>query len=336
MNKYKFAPLFLASCIALSLTACANDHYTSEGGEITTSVITEPDPSELKEESAVVKDDIVPVETEVYDREGNPVVIPDSLNTIISASPDITEMLIGLGLGDKIIAADTASAEIEGIDPTICTIDIGSFDNEPLIQLNADVMITNLSSRTAVNPYAPLEEAGTDIVYIPRSESISSIKLDIEFLAAYTGTEKKGAELISEIDDVLNTLHMNAAGAVPSRTVYYELSAYPELGSCGSDTFINEILEFIDAENIYSSETGYIANDADTVIAANPDVIISDVHTADYDCSEILQREGWGEVRAVVNGRIFPTSVRLRPTHKIADSIVELAKLIYPEVYSRI
>ncbi len=330
MKKIKISALLLASAAALSLSSCANSHYTSEGGEITTSVITEPDPSELVEETAVV--DIPEIKTEIYDREGNEVVVPDSINTIISGSPDITEMLVGLGLGDKIIAADLESAEIEGADAEICTIDAELLNGELLAPLSADVMITNRDFDKSVF----LEEAGTKVVYIPRSESISSIKLDIEFLAAYTGTEKKGAELISEIDDVLNTLHMNAAGAMPTRSVYFEISPLPNLESCGSDTFINDILEFVGAENIYAAESGYTANSADTVIAGNPDVIISDVHTAGYDLSEISQRAGWGEIKAVLDNRIYSTSLKLRPTHKIADSIVELAKLIYPEMYSRI
>ena len=42
----------------------------------------------------------------VKDRSGNEFIMPKNLNRIISTAPTNTEILVGLGLGDKIVATD--------------------------------------------------------------------------------------------------------------------------------------------------------------------------------------------------------------------------------------
>jgi iron complex transport system substrate-binding protein len=49
------------------------------------------------------------------DRAGIEISIPDEINRIISISPANTEVLIELGFGDKIIAVDEYSKDIEGL-----------------------------------------------------------------------------------------------------------------------------------------------------------------------------------------------------------------------------
>ena len=43
------------------------------------------------------------------DRSGNEVTIPEEVNSIVSMAPSTTQILIDLGLGDKIVACDTYS-----------------------------------------------------------------------------------------------------------------------------------------------------------------------------------------------------------------------------------
>ena len=46
------------------------------------------------------------------DRSGNPISVPDKVESIISMAPSTTRILIDLGLSDKIVACDTYSFEI--------------------------------------------------------------------------------------------------------------------------------------------------------------------------------------------------------------------------------
>ena len=118
------------------------------------------------------------------------------------------------------------------------------------------------------------------------------------------------------------------------RTVYIETSPAPSMQTAGSGTLFGDILTLIGAGNIYASQAGYVTADSEAVIAANPDVIISNVHTADYDASEISRRQGWNRIKAVADGRVYRTASPIRPTHKIVDYIEDVRKLVYPELYT--
>lgn len=328
--------------LALMMTGCANDHYTKDGGEITTSVIKELPPEETATATAEVTE-IIPEETTeeteavplmITDREGNDIFVPDSVNTIISISPTVTELLEGLNIADRIIAADKASAVVENIDAAVCTIDRATVTAEELAAMGADVVIADGTSSSETNAQlAVLKEMGIKVLFIPYSNSFSSIKLDIEFLAAYTGTVPRGDELIKQIDEVL--LEPSALSySVPLKNVYFETSPAPSMQAAGSGTLFAEMLTLIGAGNICASQTGYISPESADIISADPDVIISNVHSTGYDTGEIAKRQGWRNIKAVKNGAVFSTASSIRPTHRITEYIQNLKELVYPEIYA--
>lgn len=335
MKLRKITALLAAFAVAIGMSACANDHYTPEGGEITTSEINSV---ETITETAEVSDSLSADSSTdaIEDREGNMVDIPSSINTIVSAAPSITEILSGLGLANKVIAADVYSADVEGIDPAICTLDFYNLNIEELAALEPDLVIINGISMTgADDPYASLKDAGVNVIYIPTSSSIEAVKMDIEFLSKYTGTASEGAKLIADIDTAVNDVSAKAAEIADKRSVYFEIGAAPYLYTCGSGTFIDEILNLIGAENIYGSEEGWISNSEESVIAADPDVILTNVAYDGYDFNEIKTRAGWESISAVKNDRVYyvDSNATARASQNIVKGIYEVAKAVYPEVF---
>lgn len=337
MKKSKLLSLAIAGILAVSMTACGNANSTPDGGEITTSEITEAETvvneTEVETEETTAK---AADADSVIDREGNLVEVPAEINTIISAAPSVTEILAGLGLADKIIAADMYSADVEGIDPAVCTLDFYNLNTEELVALAPDVIIINgISDNGDTDPYAELKAAGTNVVYIPSAVSLDGIKDDIAFLAAYTRTSDKGDELIGTIDSCISDISAKAANITEKKSVYFEISAAPYLYTTGSGTFLNEIIELVGAENIYGGEEGWISNSDETVIAANPDVILTSVAYDGYDFNEITAREGWDVLTAVKNGEVYQVGANetSRASQHVVDGINEIASAIYPDVY---
>lgn len=339
MKKSKLLSLAIAGILAVSMTACGNANSTPDGGEITTSEITEAETvvneTEVETEETSAETEAADADS-VIDREGNLVDIPTEINTIISAAPSVTEILAGLGLADKIIAADKYSADVEGIDPAVCTLDFYNLNTEELVALAPDVIIINgISDNGDTDPYAELKAAGTNVVYIPSAVSLDGIKDDIAFLAAYTRTSDKGDELIGTIDSCISDISAKAANITEKKSVYFEISAAPYLYTTGSGTFLNEIIELVGAENIYGGEEGWISNSDETVIAADPDVILTSVAYDGYDFNEITAREGWDVLTAVKNGEVYQVGANetSRASQHVVDGINEIASAIYPDVY---
>ena len=319
MKKSKLLSLAIAGILAVSMTACGNANSTPDGGEITTSEITEAETvvneTEVETEETTAESEAADADS-VIDREGNLGDVPVEIDTII--------------------AADKYSADVEGIDPAVCTLDFYNLNTEELVALAPDVIIINgISDNGDTDPYAELKAAGTNVVYIPSAVSLDGIKDDIAFLAAYTRTSDKGDELIGTIDSCISDISAKAANITEKKSVYFEISAAPYLYTTGSGTFLNEIIELVGAENIYGGEQGWISNSDETVIAANPDVILTSVAYDGYDFNEITAREGWDVLTAVKNGEVYQVGANetSRASQHVVDGINEIASAIYPDVY---
>ncbi len=336
----KLAATAAAAAIAVCMTACNNANSTREGGTITTAnpsmfeTVTET--GEVTEISGEKTESTDSTAKTIADREGSMVTVPDSVGSIVSAAPSITEILQGLGMTDKIVAADIYSADVEGVSPDICTLDFSNLNIEELTALSPDLIIVGgISMNGADDPYAALKEAGVNVIYIPTSASISGIKMDIEFLAAYLHAEDKGAELIDEIDKAVADVSEKAKGITEKKKVYFEIGAAPYLYTCGGGTFIDEIITLVGADNIYGDAESWLSNSEESVIAANPDVIITNVMYDGYDYNEIKSRAGWENISAVKNGAVYQvdSNATSRPSQHITDGIYQIAKAVYPEVY---
>ncbi len=325
--------------LALSITSCT-DNYTFDGGEITTKPVDELiyETVPINETEALTgtaeEDDIDG--SVIIDRTGNFVRVPDEINTIVSAAPSVTEILTGLGISDKIIAADTWSYDVEGIDPAICTIDFYTLNIEALAALNPDlIIVTEMSTAGAEDPYEQLKTAGAEVIYVPTSQSIEEIKKDIMFIAEYTKTTESGKTLVSEIESTVNEITEKALVLSYSPSVYFEMEAAPNLYSCGSGTFINEAISLCGGRNIYAGESGWLANSEESVIAANPDVIITSVMYDGYDYNEIKTRSGWENISAVQNSRVVQVDANSvsRPSHNIVKGLKQIANAVRPGVF---
>lgn len=254
---------------------------------------------------------------------------------IISTAADITEILDGLGLGKNIAAADMYSAGVGSVDPSVCTLDYMNPDVEAILALSPDVVFVSGSSTDGtVDPYSALKDFDMNVVYIPTAGSIEDIKDNINIIASNVSAEDKAKELTDSIDMAVESAKEKAEG-LSKVSVYFEIGAAPWLYTTGGGTFINEIITLCGGENIYGGENGWLSNTEESVLAANPAVIISNVRYDGYDFNEIYSRPGWDVIDAVKNSRVVnidPDSSS-RGSQNIVKAIDEIARAIHPEAY---
>ena len=272
------------------------------------------------------------------DREGNPIVLPTSMDKIISIGPSNTEVLVALGVADKIIAVDEWSGNIPGIKSDMTMLpSITEIDNEYVIDLEPDIIIvTGMSKVGGTNPLQVVEDSGICVIVIPSSTSIEEIKGDIRFMAAITGTVSKGEELVKSMEKDIADIKKIGDGITDKKTVYFEISAAPYMYSFGTGVFLNEIIEIIGAKNILASEQSWISVADEQVLDANPDVILTSVNYIDDPVGEIKARDGWGVIAAVQNDAVYyiDTDASNRPSHNVVKAIKEIARAVYPDKYN--
>ena len=176
--------------------------------------------------------------TTMTDREGNEFNVPSEINSIISTAPSNTEVLVELGLADKLVAVDKYSADVEGVSEDLPKIDFRNPDAETIISLNPDIVIASGHNKSGdEDPFALIKEAGITVVYIPSSYSIDGIYGDIEFIASLTGTEKKGEEIINSMKEEVAKIKAIGDTIADKKKVYFEIGAENpcRAGSAGAD-----------------------------------------------------------------------------------------------------
>ena len=275
----------------------------------------------------------------VTDREGTEVNIPKKIEKIISTAPSNTEVLMALGLGDKLVAIDKYSTDIEGVNTELPQIDFSNPDAETIIGLEPDIVIASGHNKTGSteDPFKAISEAGIPVVYIPSSDSIDGIYKDIEFIAEVVNEKSKGKEIIDDMKAQVEEIKAIGDTITDKKSVYFEISPAPYLSSFGKSTFLNEMIEIIGAENIFANEDGWISPTAESIIDANPDVIITNAGYMENPTEEIKSRDAWENINAIKNNEVYlvDQNASSRPSQNVVKALEQMANAVYPEHYEK-
>ena len=332
MRKLLATTLLLS--LILALAACGGNPSTATNAPTKAPATTTESPSEAPTDTT---ESPVEVPSITEDREGNPITLPDKIEKIMCFGPSNTEVIVALGEAGKLIAIDTYSVDIEGIDTSLPQFSMMTPDAEQILSLDPDVIIvTGMSKAMGDDPYKPISDAGICVVYMPSSNSIEGIKEDIRYLSTLLGQKEKGEELVAGMETEIDAIRAIGETITEKKTVYVEIAAAPNMYSFGKGVFLNEMIELIGAENILADQDAWISVADEQVVNLNPDVILTTVNYIDDPVGEIMSRAGWDAVTAVANEAVYSinTAASNRPSHNIVKALHEMAEAIYPDLYN--
>ena len=319
------AALLILCALLLALCACGG---TAPGGQGSHS------PAASGPESPAASQNMPTV-----DPSGAPISIPETVDSIVVLAPSLAETVVALGLGGKVVGCDMNSAGIAGLPEDVPVLDMVNPDMERLTALAPDVLlVSSMSLYDQESPYKPLIDVGICVICVPTSDSIDGVRDDIQFLAAALGADEAGKDLLDGLDAQLDQL-AGIAAAVPAqerRSVYFEISPAPYLYSTGGGTYLDEMIRWVGGENILSGHTGWLSVEGETIVAADPDVIFTNVNYIDDPIDELLGRDGWAGVTAITNGDVYyiDNKASTLPNHNIITAMRQMAEALYPDYYA--
>ena len=272
---------------------------------------------------------------EVIDPSGRAVVIKGNVNRIVSTAPSNTEIIVDLGMAHKLVAIDRHSASVGGIPEGLPLLDFFFPDAEVIVKLEPDIIIASGHNPTGTgeDPFRLLREIGIPVVYISMSGSIEDIYRDIIFIAGLLQAEKEGEELIDSMKEQIQNIVETVPGSQFQTTVYFEISAAPDMMTFGYGSFIHDMISVIGARNIFENEHWLVMPGAESIIERNPDVILTNVNYIDDPIGEIKSRPGFNHINAVIHNRVYPidTDSSARSSARITLALRQMAEAIYSE-----
>jgi iron complex transport system substrate-binding protein len=176
-----------------------------------------------------------------------------------------------------------------------------------------------------------LEKMGIPVVML-EAKSIDQIYQSIKIIGQITGTEKKGEELIKQMQDKIKEIN-DKVKELPKVSVFYLVSLDGNW-TAGKGTFIDELINLAGGKNVAEDVNGWAQYSVEELVKKNPDVIITSPHAGDV--KDIKNMAGYKDTNAVKNDKVFVISnddIISRASNRIVLGLEEIAKFLHPEAF---
>lgn len=272
--------------------------------------------------------------TDLLDRK---VTLAKAPTRIVSLTPSMTEMLYFIGAEDRLVGVTSyCNYPPEAQEKEIIgggTID--SLSREKIVALKPDLVLCKWDNHESL--IAQLDEWNIPALAFG-AESFEGMYEEILQLGQITETSDRAESGVNDLKQrvalVLKRVEENRNGPAPK--VFYQVWDDP-LMSAGPNSFIGQLLDMAGAENLLAgTDIRYPKVSPEIVIAGNPDVIIApSVHAIPITPDSILSREGWENLSAIKNRRVYiidgDSVSRCAP--RLVDALEEVVKHLYGESF---
>lgn len=259
---------------------------------------------------------------------------------IISICPSNTEVIALLGLTDSLIAVDDFSDWPQAVNTLPKLGPDLSIDLDALEALQPDIVLSSLSVPGMEKNVEGLKERGIPQLVL-NANSLDEIIEEVRLIGKMCGVENRAEEVATTYEEKRRELHTISQSIDHHPSLYWEWWPNP-IFTPGKVNWLTEISQLAGGRNAFEDvELASIMTDFDDVKNRNPDYIFLSWVGVAYERINpkvVLKRDGWQEMDAVKNERIFKMEEWLycRPSPRLLIGAIQLAKRIHPEAYAHV
>ena len=240
--------------------------------------------------------------------------------TVASLSPAATEILIGLGLGERLVAVSNYDQPRQATKDLPRVGDYQTTDWERIATLGPGIMITQFGPNRL--PEGMLQKA--DQLNI-RLVNVSITRLHDIFsamttLAEAVGEADRGAAGVAAMRAKLDAVASASTGRKVRTLIVTSADAR---GVAGRDNYLHDVLTIAGGENVIAPGAPYPTIDREMLIELDPEVILQLLPEASPQVRESAARvwQSLPGLRAVREGRVhvIDDPWALNPTHHVGE-----------------
>jgi len=265
---------------------------------------------------------------------GREVRINEVPQRIVSLAPSHTEILFAIGLGDRIVGVTRYCNYPEEAKEKEKIGGFATPDLEKIIALKPDLILAFGSLQKSM--VSKLEERGQTVFWL-YPHTVKDILESFERIGEITGKVAAAKQLKKRIEERIRVVQENVKD-IPERekvTVFRVMGLDP-LGTIGGDAFQTDVYRLAGGRNIFgNTKKDYFELDLQTLVTLEPDIIVICGEDEEEAKRRVKDQKGWEGLTAVKTDRIVVISCDLicRPSPRIAQTIEQLAKEFYPELF---
>ncbi len=268
----------------------------------------------------------------LVDDEGTSVTIPSRPERIVSLTPATTEILFAIGAGPRVVA----TTDFDDYPPEAVALpDVASYqgvDVEKIVGLEADLVVAGGNGFNSPDALRKLRGLGIPVVVV-YAPDVAGVLRDIKLVATAAGEPAAGAAMTAQMEAEIGALGdaLAAASGTPPR-VFYELDATKEIFGPADDSFLAEMITLAGGDPITTGSPTVFSIPLETLLAANPQVVVLGDAAYGVTPEIVAARPGWGGMAAVASGDVRPVNdvVVTRPGPRLVEGLRALALAIDP------
>jgi len=270
----------------------------------------------------------------IIDDTGRTITLPAPAQRIIALYGGFNEILIHMGLQDRIIArtnADTHPPFLTAL-PSIGT---HMRPNAELVAgLAPDCILQLGGRRQATEMQQFLERLGFPVVFF-QPATFAELFHVIERMGVLTASPDRADELVSHMRDRLDAVAQALAHApAPPPAVFFEVR-YPNLLGAGAESIVNDIILHAGGANVLTMGPKLIRLNEEELVRLNPEAYLVQIGPMNPSPVPPAQRDHFRTLRAVTAGRVLlvDEQVYSRPGPRAVLAVEELARFLHPHAF---
>lgn len=278
------------------------------------------------------------------DNYGRKVTMTAAPQRVLAFGPNCTELLIALGLGDK-IAGNTLDNHSRGPLPEYAAeyakvpeLNYGSATREAVLTSGADFVFgIDWEFGGGGLDIAELEENGMN-VYVERASDFDEAYKEIHDIGKIFGIEARAEGFIKEQERRMKAVADKIKGREPLRVLVYD-SGSSGVFTCSGDNFESLLIERAGGKNVFGDLAGkqWVTVSYEEAVLRDPQVIV--IH--DYDSpsveakiAEIKANSALSQLECVKNDRFVTIALEsVLPGSRMAYAVERFAAAFHPGLF---
>ncbi|NTU61692.1 MAG: cobalamin-binding protein [Caldiserica bacterium] len=250
----------------------------------------------------------------ITDDLGHQIKVGYNPQRIISLTPNTTEIISFLGLGDKLIGRTNYCNYPPEVSKVPSIGDVTTFSIEKIVAMKPDLVVAN--RMISLEFIEKLQSMGVNVAAFDPN-TVDGIIDTIKRIALICGVPDNTESLSAD----LQTFKKPENGKI----VYVEIWNKPPT-TFGKDTFGSDVVKWIGGINLGDTlEGAYPTTTDEALIKINPDIVILPTKSK-IAVEEFKARKGFDILKAVKDNRVFAIDEDIisRPGPRIIDAIRQL------------
>lgn len=262
---------------------------------------------------------------EVQDHLRRPLTLVRNPSRIISMAPNVTEILLALGLGGRLVGV-TNFCEIPKSEGSKTRIgDLQNPNLEVILSLKPDLVLATTSGnlRETVEKLAGLGLP----VYTLDTRTLEEIIQSVLDVGDITGVASAAKAAVADMRRRLAAVQRQAQTHPPRRVLY--LIWHDPIVAPGGDSFINDALRWAGGISITADAAERSPRySLEQIIAQKPEYIFVPIKENPVTMDYFRQSPGWSSLTAVRSGRVFFITAAIQhPSPRVMEGIEEAAAI---------